>query len=79
MHTDLNTMRVLEVGCGYVELAVVVYASPDGRLVACVGPVFSYYEFAWPVEQRLTDEDWVSLLKAGEAPDRPVWSASFHA
>ena len=79
VHTDLNTMRVLEVGCGYVELAVVVYASPDGRLVACVGPVFSYYEFAWPVEQRLTDEDWASLLKAGEAPDRPVWSASFHA
>lgn len=79
VHTDPNTMRVLEVGCGYVELLVAVYASPDGRLVACAGPVFSYYEFPWPVGQRLTDEDWVSLLKAGEAPDRPAWVSSFHA
>ena len=78
VHTDPNTGRVLEVGCGYLDFAIIVYKSPEGRLIAAAGPTFSYYEFPWPMEQRLTDEGWIGILEGGEAPQRPEWISSFH-
>jgi hypothetical protein len=44
-----------------------------------VGPVYSYYEFLQPAEDRLTDEAWGKLLEAGEAPPRPTWTEVFQA
>jgi len=35
---------------------VVISEGPDRRL--CRGEVFSYYEFKWPLNDRLTDEAW---------------------
>jgi hypothetical protein len=74
--TDPNG-RALEEAIGRVfEINVVV---PDGRgnLHLARGGVFSYYEFPWPMSDRLTDEAWREMLAAGEAPDRPEWTDSF--
>lgn len=76
VHTDQNTGKVLEVASGNLDVAVVVYARPDGVVEAAVGPVLSYYEFVWPMEDRLTDESWRNLLSGGEV-ERPEWTAPY--
>jgi len=78
VHTDPNTMKILEVGCGYVDYIIVVVKMPNGEMYAAVGPIFTYYEFAWPVNKRLTDEEWRSILEKGEAPGRPEWIKSYY-
>ena len=76
VHTDANTSKVLEEGVGYVDLVAVVIPQPDGTLELALGPVFSYYEFKWPMSNRLTDEAWRDLL-ANTPPERPPWTESF--
>lgn len=71
VHTDANTKKVLEVGTGKIDWLLVEHESKDGRIGIAVGPVFSYYEFAWPMEDRLTDEKWRDELL--ETMDRPIW------
>jgi hypothetical protein len=56
-------------------------AVPDGRggLHVAKGGVFSYYEFPWPMQDRLTDESWRAKIKAGQMPSQPDWTKSFVA
>jgi len=77
VHTNTNSNQVLEEGVGYVDLIVVAYKVPDGRIIAGAGPVFSYYEFKHPMDNRLTDEQWKTMLEDGEEPERPDWTSSF--
>jgi len=79
VHTEMNTGTVLEEGVGYVHLMAVAYALPGGQVVLGMGPVFSYYEFKWPMSDRLTDEAWATMLENGQAPERPPWVSSFCA
>jgi len=79
VHTDTNTLQVLEEGVGYVDLIVVAYKCPDGRIILGTGPVFSYYEFKQPMSNRLTDEQWKQQLENGQQPDRPSWTSNFVA
>jgi hypothetical protein len=79
VHTDQNTKQVLEEGTGEIELMVVAYLQPDGRIVLGCGPVFSYYEFKHPMNDRLTDEKWREILKGKDAPERPEWTSSFRS
>ncbi len=80
VHTDTNPPRqVLEEGIGYVDLILVAYKLPDGRILIGSGPVFSYYEFKHPMDDRLTDEKWQEMLESGNVPERPDWIASFYA
>jgi hypothetical protein len=80
VHTDTNPPRqVLEEGVGYVELILVAYKVPDGRIIIGAGPTLSYYEFKHPIDDRLTDEMWKEMLETGNAPDRPGWTTSFYA
>ena len=74
VHTDGNTAQVLEEGVGFVRLLVAACPVPGGQTVLCVGPVFSYYEFKWPSNDRLTDEAWAGLLAAEQAPPEPPWT-----
>jgi len=76
VHTDGNTEQVLEEGVGYVDLVVVAYKVPDGRILIGAGPVMSYYEFKQPMGERLTDEKWQEML-GSEAPERPEWYFNF--
>jgi hypothetical protein len=52
----------------------------DGSITLQVakGGVFSYFEFPWPMDDRLTDEKWREMLAEGEAPPRPAWISSFY-
>jgi len=80
VHTDANPPReVLEEGVGYVDLALVAYKVPDGRIIMGAGPTLSYYEFKQPMSERLTDEQWKEMLKQGKQPPRPNWVDAFLA
>jgi hypothetical protein len=59
--------------------AVVPIVEADGTayLQVARGGVFSYYEFPWPIADRLTDEKWRGMLEDGSAPPPPEWTASF--
>jgi hypothetical protein len=72
VHTDPNTYMVLEEGVGSVNPILVAYTVPDGRIIVGAGPVFSYYEFKHPMDDRLTDEMWEKLLR-NNPPERPEW------
>jgi len=79
VHTDTNEPpEVLEEGVGYVDLILVAYKVPDGRIIIGAGPTLSYYEFKQPINNRLTDEQWKDMLKSGQTPQRPTWVSSFH-
>jgi hypothetical protein len=75
VHTDSNSRQVLEEGTGYVRMLVACYRQADGSLVLGAGPVFSYHEFKHPMEDRLTDEKWIEMLKAGKHGN-PDWIKS---
>jgi hypothetical protein len=74
--TDPNG-KVLEEATGRIfEIYTVV---PDGKggVHIAKGAVFSYYEFPWPMNDRLTDQAWQAKLKAGDVPPQPEWTRSF--
>ncbi len=73
VHTDTNTKMVLEEGVGNVDLILVAYKQPDGQMVVGAGPVMSYYEFTHPMDDRLTDDKWRTMLNAGDVPEQPKW------
>jgi len=78
VHTDGNTKQVLEEGSGKLDWMLVVQRTVEGRLVASLGPVFTYYEFPHPMSDRLTDEAWRELLGGADAPARPAWLMSVY-
>ena len=51
-----------------------VNRTADGQLSGAVGPVFSYYEFVHPMEDRLTDEQWRERVRAHAAPPPRWWT-----
>lgn len=68
--------KVLEEGVGHAY-EILVIAPIEGKLMLTRGSALSYYEFKQPIGDRLTDEKWQSLLKAGKTPAPPVWTKSF--
>ncbi|MCD6568850.1 DUF3160 domain-containing protein [bacterium] len=76
VHTDGNSQQVLEEGVGKIKAMLVAYRLPDGRILLGMGPVFSYYEFKWPMNDRLTDEKWREMIKTNP-PTEPQWARTF--
>lgn len=75
--TDPNG-EVLEVGTGDIsEIYVVVPI--DGKLRVAKGGVYSYYEFNWPLNDRLTDKKWREILRSEQKPEMPSWTEAFIA
>jgi hypothetical protein len=74
--TDPNG-EVLEEAIGHIHEIYVVVPDDEGNLQVAKGGVFSYYEFKWPMSDRLTDEAWQAMLAAGQAPAQPTWTDSF--
>ena len=72
VHTDPNTGNVLEVGTGVPFLLFAVVQDNHGNLRLTVGGTYSYYEFQWPLNDRLTDETWHDML-AANTPVLPTW------
>ncbi|MFW6161010.1 MAG: DUF3160 domain-containing protein, partial [Acidobacteriota bacterium] len=72
----LNTKQVLEEGVGSpFEIFIIIEDAKGYRL--CRGGVFSYYEFKYPLDDRLTDEKWQEMGKEGTRPAQPPWTKSF--
>jgi hypothetical protein len=78
VHTDANTGQVLEEGVGN-PYHLFVLVPVEGKMTLCRGAAFAYYEFKWPMADRLTDEAWQAKLKDGTAPALPSWTKSFTA
>ena len=76
--TDPNGL-VLEEATGYVDEILVVTPTWEGDWQISLGGVYSYYEFVWPMDDRLTDEKWRTMLDEGEQPARPEWTQTFIA
>jgi hypothetical protein len=72
IHTETNTKNVLEAGTGRIDWLLVAHRSKDGRIGLAVGPVFSYYEFPWPMDDRLTNDKWRENVM--DKTQRPEWN-----
>ncbi len=70
--------QVLEEATGNVDTIYVVFPI-DGKLRIGSGAVYSYYEFPWPINDRLTDEKWRQIIREENQPARPDWSSAFLA
>lgn len=70
--TDPNG-QVLEEGTGFVSNIYVV-VPVDGKLRIVKGAVYSYYEFPWPADDRLTDQKWKEMLESEDIPAQPSWT-----
>lgn len=71
--------QVLEEATGRIYEIYVVVPDGQGGLVLAKGGVYSYYEFAWPLSNRLTDEAWRQMVTEGQQPAPPAWTSSFIA
>jgi hypothetical protein len=78
VHTEPNNELVLEEGTGYVDMVIVAFTTPDGRVFLAAGPVMSHYEFKQPMDDRLTDEKWRKMLEVNP-PERPDWVSTYRA
>jgi len=67
--------KLLHVGVGKINLGVFLADSPVNNFqpTCFVGPLMSYYEKITGNFQRLTDEEWSSLLQSDDLPPRPDW------
>jgi hypothetical protein len=65
--------EVLEIGTGFFDRIYVIVPNDVGDFLVAQGGVYSYYEFAQPTSDRLTDEAWRQMLRDDAAPDRPAW------
>lgn len=77
VHTDPNTKTILEEALGNFNVLIVVYADADGKLYSTAGPVYNYFEFAWPMSDRLTDEKWREMIANNQLPEPPEWTNNF--
>lgn len=85
--TDPNG-SVLEIGTGRVD-DIYAICPVEGTLRVCRGSVYSFYEFAWPMTDRLTDSEW--RVKLGIWPEsgydfaedesiqQPAWTKSYRS
>lgn len=76
VHTSSG--KCLEEAVGHIN-PIYVVVPIEGKLHLTRGGVFSYYEFKYPADRRLTDEAWQEMIKRGRAPDPPSWTSSFTA
>jgi hypothetical protein len=78
--TDPNG-TVLEEGTGYIS-EIYVAVPVDGKLRIARGGIYSHYEFTEPQQNRLTDDQWRTMLQnnasgSGQMPALPDWTKQF--
>lgn len=74
IHTAMG--QALTVAAGRADDLIAVVPI-EGKLYFARGSVFSFYEFAVPVSERMTDSAWQQMLTDGKAPARPAWISSY--
>lgn len=73
--TDPNG-QVLEEATGLID-NIFVIVPIDGKLRIAKGGIYSYYEFAWPMNDRLTDKKWQEMLNSDDMPEKPNWTVDY--
>lgn len=83
--TDPNG-QVLEVATGN-PATIYVLIKVDGKVKIASGSVYSFYQFAWPLNDRLTDSRWREMMglqvdESGyynydERVEKPEWTRSY--
>lgn len=76
VHTDTSSGQVLEEAVGSPHYIYTIVRT-NNLLQVVKGAVFSYYEFKWPVADKLTDEKWQEMIIKKMEPDQPYWTNSF--
>ena len=66
---------------------ILVIVKVDGKLKLAQGSVYSFYQFPWPMEDRLTDSKWRQMIgiqpdregnyKQDESVKKPEWTESY--
>ena len=66
---------------------ICVIVKVDGKLKIARGSVYSFYQFSWPMEDRLTDTKWRQMMGVMEGDDgtynlekpvqKPAWTESY--
>jgi hypothetical protein len=69
--------QVLHAATGYVNSIIIVYETPEGKKIAAVGPVLTYYEIPVLGFQRLSDSEWKEMLQSNPEPRQPSWTDTF--
>lgn len=71
---DVHTFngKALEEGTGRAA-AIYVVVPIEGKLYLTRGAVYLHYEFVQPADNRLTDEDWQTMLKKKNQPLLAPW------
>ncbi|MFX0094521.1 MAG: DUF3160 domain-containing protein [Candidatus Hodarchaeota archaeon] len=77
VYEDVGNGQVLEVGTGDVFTIYVIVNDINGKPYLTKGGVYSYYEFPWSSNNRLTNSQWRKVVKADtiqatSSPIRPV-------
>ena len=75
--TNSNTGKVLHEGVGRFNPVIIVYEQPDGKSLAGIGYVMSYYEFEEENYTRINDSEWKKRVETETLPPRPFWTESF--
>ena len=78
VHTDAENGLALEVGTGHPGLAIVAL-DHCGAQAVYGGPVSSFYSVSVPVDQRLTDNDWLARIDGTDVPERPKFAQGYWA
>lgn len=78
--------EVLEVATGNPSLIRVI-VKVDGKLKIAQGSVYSFYQFPWPMEDRLTDSKWHRMIgimpnedgnyEVDKSITKPEWTESY--
>ena len=79
VHTDPNSRRVLEEATGDPMVIFVAVPYPNGSVYLTRGAIYSHYEFTMPMSNRLTDEEWWTLMDSPDCPDMSDWAGSLVA
>ena len=67
---ESNLEKLLQIGTGKLDWIIIAHKK-DGKITASIGPIFSFYEFAWPKEDKLTNEKWRQYIL--KDMKRPIW------
>ena len=83
--TDPNG-TILEVATGNPS-SILVIAKVDGKVKIARGSVYSFYQFAWPMDDRLTDSKWHQMIgirpneegnyETEDSVMKPLWTESY--
>ncbi|MBD3158683.1 MAG: DUF3160 domain-containing protein [Candidatus Lokiarchaeota archaeon] len=77
VHTDPMSGKVLEEATGNPMVILVAVPNEEDKVFLARGAMYSHYEFAWPMSERLTDEAWWQMLEEESAPSMDDWMGSF--